>query len=280
MNFQDFDFLCQLLKERSGLVMTRDKAYLVDSRLMPVARKYGKKEVEELILAIRSDHDETLIRDVTEAMITNESFFFRDIKPYDQFEKTVLPTLLERRANGRTLRIWSAACSSGQEPYSVAILLRENAQLFQGWRVEILATDISRKMLDKAVAGIYSQFEVQRGLPVKYLVKYFSQMGEYWQIDASLREMVEFREFNLLDDPVALGRFDVVFCRNVLIYFDNETKRLVLERIGHLMPEDGFLFLGGAETVIGVSERFQPALGQRGIYVPTPREVGFKQAAS
>jgi chemotaxis protein methyltransferase CheR len=166
--------------------------------------------------------------------------------------------------------VWSAACSSGQEPYSLAIILREEGAKLAGRRVEIVATDISREMLEKCKAGLYSQFEVQRGLPVQYLVKYFAQMGDKWRIDASLRELIQFREFNLLHDPSALGTFDVVFCRNVLIYFDNDTKRVVLERVSRLLAPDGFLYLGGAETVLGISDKFQPVPGERGIYGRVP----------
>jgi chemotaxis protein methyltransferase CheR len=203
-------------------------------------------------------------------MTTNESFFFRDIKPFDQFRKFVLPQLLASRQPGRPIRVWSAACSSGQEPYSLAIILREEGAKLAGRRVEIVATDISREMLEKCKAGLYSQFEVQRGLPVQYLVKYFAQMGDKWRIDASLRELIQFREFNLLHDPSALGTFDVVFCRNVLIYFDNDTKRVVLERVSRLLAPDGFLYLGGAETVLGISDKFQPVPGERGIYGRVP----------
>jgi chemotaxis protein methyltransferase CheR len=203
-------------------------------------------------------------------MTTNESFFFRDIKPFDQFRQFVLPRLLAARAPAQPIRVWSAACSSGQEPYSLAMILREEGGKLAGRRVEIVATDISREMLEKCKAGLYSQFEVQRGLPVQYLVKYFAQMGDKWRIDAGLRELIHFREFNLLQDPSALGTFDVVFCRNVLIYFDNDTKRTVLERINRLLAPDGFLYLGGAETVLGISDKFQPVPGERGIYARVP----------
>ena len=271
MNLNDFDLISKILKKRSGLVLGQDKAYLLESRLNPVARKWQFKGFDDLADAIRTKKDEALIRDITEAMTTNESFFFRDNKPFDQFRDIVLPHLLEHRKTKRSIRIWSAACSSGQEPYSLSMILKEQAAKLAGWKVEIIATDLSTEILAKAREGLYSQFEVQRGLPINLLVKYFKQEGDRWQLDAGIRGMVRFREFNLLQSLTALGQFDVVFCRNVLIYFDQETKGKVLGNISKLMPEDGFLFLGGAETVLGVSEDFQLMSGQRGIYGLTGR---------
>jgi chemotaxis protein methyltransferase CheR len=268
MTGDDFDLLCRLLKERSGLVLTRDKAYLLESRLLPVARKRNMKSLDDLIAALRARPDGELVRDVVEAMTTNESFFFRDIRPFDQFKNFVLPQLLKTRAQRKTIRIWSAACSSGQEPYSLAMLLSEEKAKLQGWTVEIVATDLSTEILEKAQAGVYSQFEVQRGLPIQLLVKYFKQQGERWQIDPAIRGMVKYRCLNLLDDFTPMGTFDIVFCRNVLIYFDQPTKTTVLERIARMLPPDGFLYLGGAETVIGISDKFQSLAEQRGIYTP------------
>ncbi len=266
MKPEDFKFLSQLVNKRSGLVLTEDKAYLLESRLMPVARKRGMKGLEELISAIRSRNEEDLLRDVTEAMTTNESFFFRDIKPFDTFRDTILPELLKSRAAKKSFRIWCAAASSGPEPYSLAIVLKEQAAKLVDWSHKIIATDISTEMLEKARKGIYSQFEVQRGLPIQMLLKYFQKANDVWQIDSSLRDMVEFKEFNLLDDPKPLGTFDVVFCRNVLIYFDQPTKTRILDWISRLIPADGALFLGGAETVLGISDRFKPVPGRRGVY--------------
>ena len=266
MKVEDFEFLATLLRNRSGLVLTVDKAYLLESRLMPVARKYGHKDLDELVPVLRGANNQELLRDITEAMTTNESLFFRDMKPFDQLRDLIIPGLLKNRASKRQLRIWCAACSSGQEPYSIAMLMKEAASQLTGWRIEIVATDISVEMLEKAKAGIYTQFEVQRGLPVKLLVKYFVQNGDKWTIDPSVRSMVDFREFNLLDNPSSLGEFDIVFCRNVLIYFDQDLKRQVLEKVSNLIPNDGVLYLGGAETVLGVTDRFKPVSGQRGMY--------------
>ncbi len=265
MKPEDFDFVSRLIKSKSGLVLSEDKTYLLESRLMPIARKRGLKDLTELIGALRGG-DRNLVEEVVDAMTTNESFFFRDTKPFDQFRHVVLPHMIKERASKRSLRIWCAAASSGQEPYSLAMILDEFKSQLAGWRVEIIGTDISREILTKARAGLYSQFEVQRGLPIGLLVKYFQKKEDQWQISADIRSKVQYKEFNLLEDFRPLGQFDVVYCRNVLIYFDQPTKSDVLARISALMPDDGFLFLGGAETVLGISDKFKPLARQRGIY--------------
>lgn len=268
MKQDDFSLFQSLLKQRSGLVLSIDKAYLLESRLMPVARKWHYKNLEEMAGAIRSRREERLLKDITEAMTTNESSFFRDVKPFEQFEKIVLPAMLAARANTRRIRIWSAACSSGQEAYSLAMILQEQKARLAGWTIEIVGTDISIEVLEKARAGLYTQFEVQRGLPINMLVKYFQQAGDKWQLLPEIRRTVTFREFNLLDSYSSLGKFDIIFCRNVLIYFDQPTKTSVLQNMATLMPDDGILYLGGAETVLGITDRFRPVEGQRGIYNP------------
>jgi chemotaxis protein methyltransferase CheR len=265
MKPEDFDFVSRLIKSKSGLVLSEDKTYLLESRLMPIARKRGMKDLGELIGAMRGG-DRQLVEDVVDAMTTNESFFFRDTKPFDQFRHVVLPHMIKARASKRHLRIWCAAASSGQEPYSLAMILDEFKSQLSGWRVEIIGTDISREILTKARAGMYSQFEVQRGLPINLLVKYFQKKEDQWQISADIRSKVQYKEFNLLEDFRPLGQFDIVYCRNVLIYFDQPTKSDVLARVSALMPDDGFLFLGGAETVLGISDKFKPLARQRGIY--------------
>ena len=269
INPDDFDFIAKLVYDRSGLVLTPDKSYLLESRLVPVARRHGLNGLDELARGLRT-RSAQLISDTVEAMTTNESLFFRDVKPFEQFRKVVLPRLLETRGAKRSLRIWSAACSSGQEAYSLAMLLTEEGSRLDGWNIEIVGTDLSAQMVERARAGSYSQFEVQRGLPVQMLVKYFKQEGERWQIDARLRAMVKYREYNLLSDLSSLGTFDVIFCRNVLIYFDQATKARVLDQVARRLPPDGVLFLGGAETVLGVTDRFEPVPGERGIYRLTP----------
>lgn len=278
MNVSDFELIARILKDRSGLALTKEKAYLLESRLNPVARKHSFAGFDELCQAIRKGGNEQLLVDVTEAMTTNESFFFRDQKPFDLFKDVALPHLLEKRAAQKKIRIWSAACSSGQEPYTLAMLLKENAAKIAGWTIDIVATDLSNEILDKAREGLYSQFEVQRGLPITLMVKYFKQEGDRWRISDELRKMVKFMPFNLLENPSRLGTFDVVFCRNVLIYFDPPTKSKVLDSIADIMAKDGFLYLGGAETVIGTTERFQPVPGHRGIYARADAENLVKAA--
>ncbi len=262
----DFEFLANFLKSSSGLVLGADKMYLVESRLLPITRKRNLPGLTELVQELRLGKDQSLIQDVMEAMTTNESFFYRDKMPFDNLQAEVLPKFLMARQSQRQLRIWSAAASTGQEPYSIAMILKEMAASFQGWRVDIIGTDISKEVLEKARAGMYSQFEVQRGLPIQMLVKYFKQIGEMWQVDAALRAMVQLKEGNLLSSFSGLGAFDIIFCRNVLIYFDQATKKDVLERMAKQMPDDGVLFLGAAETVLGLTNSLVPIKGLRGVY--------------
>ncbi|MFA4995492.1 MAG: protein-glutamate O-methyltransferase CheR [Bdellovibrionales bacterium] len=268
MKPDDFELFSMIVKQRSGLVLTPEKAYLLESRLFPVARKHSIKSLEDMALSVRAKRDEALMADITEAMTTNESFFFRDLKPFTLFQKNLLPRLLDSRASKKQIRIWSAAASSGQEAYSLAMLCVEAAAKLQGWKVEIIGTDISREMIARAKTGIYSQFEVQRGLPVTHLVKYFQQIaGDKWQIKDNIRQMVDFREGNLLTDFGVSGSFDIIYCRNVLIYFDIPTKTRVLSTISQILHPDGFLILGGAETVLGISDKFKIASGEHGLYV-------------
>ncbi len=262
----DYDVIIQIVRQQSGIVLTREKTYLLESRLAPVNEKYKFADFSGLALAMRGGNKD-VIRDVVDALTTNESLFFRDMKPFDRFRDLMIPALVQSRASQKTLRIWCAACSTGQEPYSLAIILRELAAKWNGFKVDIIATDLCRDVLKRSAEGIYSQFEVQRGLPIQYLLKYFKQISsDKWQLNEDIRKMVQLREFNLLESPVMLGRFDIVFCRNVLIYFDQDTKGAILERISKQMPEDGFLALGGAETVLGVSSAFELVPGEKGIY--------------
>jgi chemotaxis protein methyltransferase CheR len=263
----DYDFLRRLLKERSGLDLSADKQYLVESRLIPLARKAGLTGLPELVQKLRGG-TEVLTTEVVEAMTTNETFFFRDKVPFDHLKATIMPELLRARASRRSLRIWCAASSTGQEPYSIAMCLKELGAALTGWRVEIIATDLSQGVLEKSKAGLFSQFEVQRGLPIQLLVKHFVQTGELWQLNADIRAMVQFRQFNLLQDFAHLGAFDIIFCRNVLIYFDQDTKTNVFGRLAKVIEPDGFLMLGAAETVVGLTETFRPYPDRRGLYCP------------
>jgi chemotaxis protein methyltransferase CheR len=262
----DFDFVAQFLKKKSGLVIGPDKQYLLDSRLSPVARKHALTGVDAVVAKLRAGGDEALAKSVIEAMTTNESFFFRDKTPFEQFEKVMLPAILKSRAAAKRLRIWCAAASSGQEPYSLAMILREKAALLKDWKIEILGTDLSTEILAKAREAVYSQFEVQRGLPIQMLVKYFKKEGDLWRVNEDIRGMVQYKTNNLLEPFTGMGPFDIVFCRNVLIYFDTPTKASVLERTAQIMAPDGFLVLGAAETVLGVTNVFSPVEGARGVY--------------
>jgi chemotaxis protein methyltransferase CheR len=262
----DYVFLRKLLKERSGLDLSADKQYLVESRLIPLARRSGLPGIAELVAKIRAGTD-ALTSEVVEAMTTNETFFFRDKIPFDHLRETVLPALIQARASRRALRIWCAASSTGQEPYSIAMCVKEFAGL-SGWRVEIVATDLSQGVLEKSRAGIFSQFEVQRGLPIQMLVKHFTQVGELWQLSADIRAMVQHRQLNLLQDFSHLGTFDVIFCRNVLIYFDQDTKVSIFDRLARVIEPDGVLALGAAESVVGISDAFKPCPDRRGLYRP------------
>ncbi|MGO9047483.1 MAG: CheR family methyltransferase [Xanthobacteraceae bacterium] len=271
MTPHDYDFLRKSLKARSGLVLSADKQYLVESRLLPIARKAGFSRLDELVAALRCDDNEGLMTMVVEAMTTNETFFFRDKTPFENFRAAVLPALLNARRASRRIRIWSAAASTGQEPYSLAMTVKELEDALAGWRIEIIATDLASGVLNKAQAGIYSQFEVQRGLPIQLLIKYFTKVGDMWQLAPELRAMVKFKQLNLLSDFTSLGTFDLVFCRNVLIYFDQETKTSVLNRLGRIAAADGYLVLGAAETVVGLTDSFRTLPELRGLYVPNVR---------
>ena len=262
----EYEYLKTFLKSRSGLVLANEKQYLVESRLLPVARKHGLSSISDLVGKLKGVGSQALQDAVVEAMTTNESFFFRDKTPFEHFRETMLPHLLKARASSRKIRIWCAAASTGQEPYSIAMILKELASQVSGWRVEIIGTDLSGDVLEKAKIGIYTQFEVQRGMPVQMLLKYFTQQGDLWQIAPELRSMIQWKKMNLLESFAGLGQFDIVFCRNVLIYFDQQTKVDILERVQKQMPEDGFMVLGAAETVVGLTNAFAPVPGKRGLY--------------
>jgi len=269
----DYEYLRKLLKERSGLDLSADKQYLVESRLVPLARRVGMAGISELVQKAKTGSAETLIGEVVEAMTTNETFFFRDKIPFEHLRDTMLPALLHARAARRALRIWCAASSTGQEPYSIAMLLKEMGAALSGWRIEIVATDLSQGVLEKSTAALFSQFEVQRGLPIQLLVKYFAQVGEMWQLNADVRAMVSHRQLNLLQDFSHLGSFDVIFCRNVLIYFDQDTKIGIFERLARVVEPDGFMVLGAAESVVGISDAFKAHPDRRGLYQPNTARV-------
>lgn len=261
-----FETLSTLLRTRSGLVIGTDKLYLLETRLASIIKREKIVDLNGLADRLRRPGSDALARDVVEAMTTNESFFFRDDKPFLHFRAHALPRMVAARSPGSPIRVWSAASSSGQEAYSLAMIVAESSSVLAGRKVEIVGTDIARDQLARAREGLYSQFEVQRGLPVQMLMRYFRKDDTNWRIADTIRAMAQFREHNLLTDLRALGRFDIVFCRNVLIYFDQPTKTRVLEAIAGLMPPDGLLYLGGAETVLGITTRFAPMPNERGVY--------------
>lgn len=263
----DYEYLRKLLRDHSGLDLSADKQYLIESRLLPLSRKSGLSGISELVQKMKGGST-AITTQVVEAMTTNETFFFRDKLPFDHFRDSIMPEILQARASRRSIRIWCAAGSTGQEPYSLAMCLKEMSAAIAGWRIEILATDLSQEVLEKSKAGIYSQFEVQRGLPIQMLVKYFRQTGELWQINADIRAMIQHRQLNLLHDFSQLGVFDVIFCRNVLIYFDQDTKINIFNRLAKATEPDGFLVLGAAETVVGLTDAFRPYPEWRGLYRP------------
>lgn len=263
----DIDFVSQVVRARSAIVLDRDKGYLIESRLATLARERGQASVAALVSTLRRAPDGPLRDQVVEAMTTNETSFFRDIHPFRALSEHVLPDLLARRQRERSLTIWCAACSSGQEPYTIAMSVQELIGADPSWRVRLLATDIDTKMLTRTTEGIYNQFEINRGLPAQLLVRYFTRHGMNYRIDARLRNMVETRFMNLAEPLPPLPRMDVVFLRNVLIYFDIDTKRRVLGQVKQVLRPDGFLFLGGAETTMNIDDEWvrQP-IGRATVY--------------
>ncbi len=251
-----FATLQAFLLKSSGLSLDNEKKYLVEGRLAPIAKQAGLSGLDELVKRLSIDVE--LGKRVTDAMTINETFFFRDRVPFEGFRTLILPELLRRRAAQRRLRIWSAACSTGQEPYSLAMILDEEARRLTGWTVEIIASDISETALKTAKAGVYSHFEAQRGVPMPHLVKYFTKQKDRWVVNENIKSRVSFQQINLMDDFSRLGVFDIIFCRNVLIYFAPPQKRDVLSRLARCLAPDGYLTLGAAESVVGYSQEFTP----------------------
>ena len=262
----DFDFLRVLLQRRSGLFLSAEKRYLVESRLGMLCRRRGIAGIPALVVQLRACPASELEASVIEAMTTNETLFFRDRTPFDLFRDVILPETLAANAGSRTLRIWCAAVSTGQEAYSIAMLLDEAADRLAGWTVEILGTDISLEVLDRARQGLYSQFEIQRGLPIQLLLKHFRQEGDKWRLAERIRDMVVLRQHNLLEPNHQFGQFDVIFCRNVLIYFDVPTKARVMAALAERLARNGAFILSAAETVIGITTTLVPDPQHRGIY--------------
>lgn len=262
----DFDFLRVLLQRRSGLFLSTEKRYLVESRLGMLCRRRGITGIPALVAQLRTSPASELEAAVVEAMTTNETLFFRDRTPFDLFRDILLPEKLAANAQSRTLRIWCAAVSTGQEAYSLAMLLDEVADRLAGWTVDILGTDISTDVLERARQGLYSQFEVQRGLPIQLLLKHFRQEGDKWRLSERIRDKVELKQHNLLEPNHQFGQFDIIFCRNVLIYFDVPTKARVMAALAGRLAQNGAFILGAAETVIGITTTLVPDPQYRGVY--------------
>jgi chemotaxis protein methyltransferase CheR len=266
-----FAYLVRLVRERSAIVLDNSKAYLLESRLMPLARQLGMESLTSLVKSLEQPGSNDLAQQVVDAMTTNETSFFRDINPFDALRSEVLPELIQRRQQERTLNIWSNGCSSGQEIYSIAMLIREHFQpQLANWRVRLIATDLSSSMLKRAQLGDFNHTEVNRGLPLQLLLKYFEKRGMCWQIKEEIRRSVEFKEINLIERwPATLPTMDIVFLRNVLIYFDPTTKEQVLKRTRQQMRPDSYLFLGGSETTLKLDVPFHRQLiGKAPCYRP------------
>lgn len=267
INPETFNALKDFLFQNSGLVISPDKTYLLDSRLGPLINDLECNNLDELVQILKTGQDNNVKKQVIEAMTTNETSFYRDRKPFDLFKDKVMPYLLEKNALSKSIKIWCAACSSGQEPYSLVMLLDEMAGRLAGWNVDIVATDLDEKIISQAQAGVYTQFEVQRGLPIQLLMKHFKQDGDQWLISDAVKSKVRFRKFNLLDSFSSMTNYDVIFCRNVLIYFDRETKSKIFEKMATSLSDHGFLFLGGAETVLGITDKFKPYKERGSAYI-------------
>lgn len=265
---QDFNFLRELIKKNSGISLSDEKEYLVESRLIPVLRERNILGFDQLVREIRANNDHDLINEVIESITTNETSFFRDIRPFEKLKENIIPHVVAKTVEPN-IRIWSAACSTGQEPYSIAMTVLENQKLLEGRKAEIIGTDINKSVLKKCEEAIYSQFEVQRGLPVQHLIKYFVQeksYGEKWILKDDVKKLVQFKILNLLEDCGSLGQFDIIFCRNVLIYFEQDTKSFILNKLCNALKKHGLLMLGSSETVMGLNDRLEIFESINGIY--------------
>jgi chemotaxis protein methyltransferase CheR len=260
------NYVCTLVQERSAIELEAGKAYLIEARLTPVAKRHGFQTPTELIRSMQTKPVAELQRQVVEAMTTNETSFFRDTHPFEALRTDILPPILKQQAARRTLNIWSAACSTGQEAYSVAMLLRESFPELSGWNVKILGTDLSEEVLTKARAASFSQIEMNRGLPAALLARYFKRQGMHWELEPRIKELTSFVKLNLIETWPPMPTMDVVFLRNVLIYFAPETKKLILKKIRKCMAPHGVLFLGAAETTMGLDDAFVRVQSSNSVY--------------
>lgn len=261
-----FAYLAQFVHERASIILDETKTYVIESRLTPLLYSEGMKDLDELTRRLRADRSSTLHRRVLDAITNNETWFFRDVYPFEILKEKLLPELMTRRAAERELSIWSAACSSGQEIYSVAMSLRENYPSLLTWKLKLQGTDVSDAILRRAEAGRYSQMEVNRGLPAILLTKYFLKIGNEWELSSRVREMASFRSLNLSGAWPSIGTFDVIFLRNVLIYFAVETRKRILGRMRQMLRPGGYLFLGAAETTLNLDDGYERILHNRAFY--------------
>ena len=268
----DYAFVCELLRREIGYDLGPDRQYLVSNRLAPIAAAFDFACVGELIAKLRTTSDRRLRESVVEAMTINETSFFRGgPRLFDTLVHVIIPALCQTRASQRRLRIWCGACSTGQEPYSILMALAEQCPQLHDWRVEIVATDVSERALEQARRGEYNQFEAQRGLPIQTLLKHFTKTGERWRVGTPLRDRIEFRRHNLLDSFLFLAPpFDVVFLRNVLIYFDAAAKSELFARLRRAIAPDGYLVLGETESVVGLTDQFSIPDDYRDYFRPAP----------
>ncbi len=260
MNKTDFEYLRAFIREQSSIVIEDGKEYLVESRLMPLIKTENISSLETLIAQLRSQPVGPLHHKVVDAMTTNETYFFRDIHPFETLKKMIFPELIQKKALEKTLNIWCAASSSGQEPYTIAMTLREVLPNIQSWKINFIASDISENVLNYAREGVYTQSEINRGLPAPMLVKYFEKSGANWKLKPELRNMIHFKNVNLIGAWPSMPPLDLVFMRNVLIYFDSDTKKKILGRIRSILRKEGYLFLGGAETTLNLDDQFSKVI--------------------
>lgn len=276
MNAEEIAQVVSLCRVRAGLKVAPDKTYLIESRLAPVARREGFQSISDLLTAIRAQREEPLIWAAVEAMAGGETCFFRDRTPFREFRDEIVPQLAKARG-GQPIRVWSAACATGQEVYSLAMMAHELTEGDAGLRIEIAASDLSRLALERAQSGLYNQFEVQRGLPIRLLARHFEKEGEQWRLAPEIRQRVRWRRINLVAGLRQIGRFDVVFCRHVLGAMTDEARRKVLEDLTCVMPDDGYLILGAKEAVAGLDEAFHAVVGRPGLFRRNP---AFQVAAA
>lgn len=263
----DFDFLAGLVRDRSAIVLEPGKMYLLESRLNPIARAFDLGSLSELADVLRRTSDRKLTNAVVDAMTTNETSFYRDIHPFELLKKQILPELIQKRSKERRLTIWSNACSSGQEIYSIAMMIREHFPQLSDWDIRLRATDLSSEILQRAESGMFNQTEINRGLPMQLLMKYFHRDGVHWKINDEIRSMVRFDCVNLIENwPATLLAVDVVFLRNVLIYFTPETKREILSKVRRRISDDGCLFLGGSENTMNLTNEFERVQVERTVF--------------